>query len=594
MCHYPFLSVLGRSFNFCQNLGTSPNSSIGIPSARNFLAFCLLNLSPRIVSSSLHTKSGLEEPSVVPIFIPAEGTLHHVHRNCFRTSATNFSIRTFSCFSSSQSLDTSSDADAVSEHLASIPEKVYEVIMSCSGTDQLLESILDSLGIQLTTELVNDVIRRLRYEEKLAFRFFTWAGHQEGYTHEPPVYNDMIDILSSTRYKARQFGVVCDILDYMKRRNRNTVPSDALLAILRTYTDKHLSHLRIFAKKKRIRQKTPPEIDAFNLLLDSLCKCSLVREAELMFHRVKNKVVPNAETYNILFFGWCRLRDPKKAMKVLEEMMQMGHTPENFTYNAAIDSFCSAGMVSEARELFEFMRTKGSTISSPTARTYSIMIVALAKSDLMEECFRLLADMRSSGCLPDVSTYKDMVEGMCLAGKVDAAYKILEEMSRTGFPPDILTYNCFLKVLCKLRKAEEALVLCERMIESGCEPSVHTYNMLITMFFEMCEPDRALSMWDEMDRRGCARVVDTYGIMIDGLFNCGRTDDACLLLEEVINHGMKLPYQKFDAILMRLSAIGNLHAIHRLSEHMRRFYNVAMARRFAISQKKKSMSLRRR
>ncbi|XP_038975593.1 pentatricopeptide repeat-containing protein At1g73400, mitochondrial-like [Phoenix dactylifera] len=556
MCRHTFVSVLGRSLNFRRNLGASPNSSIGISSARNFLAFCLLNLSPRIVSSSLHTKSGLEEPSA--------------------------------------GLDASGDADAAGEHLAAVPEKVYAAIMSCSGADQLLESILDSLGIQPTTELVNDVIRRLRYEEKLAFRFFTWAGHQEGYNHEPPVYDDMIDILSSTKYKARQFGVVCDILDCMKRRNKNTVPIDALLAILRTYTDKHLTHLRKFAKKKRIRQKTPPEVDAFNLLLDSLCKCSLVREAELMFHRVKNKVVPNAETFDILFYGWCRMRDPKKAMKVLEEMMQMGHAPENFTYNAAIESFCGAGMVSEARELFEFMRTKGSAISSPTARTYSIMIVALAKSDLMEECFRLLADMRSSGCLPDVSTYIDMIEGMCLAGKVDAAYKILEEMSKTGFPPDILTYNCFLKVLCKLRKAEEALVLCERMIESGCEPSVHTYNMLITMFFEMCEPDRALSMWDEMDRRGCARVVDTYGIMIDGLFNCRRTDDACLLLEEVINHGMKLPYQKFDAILMRLSAIGNLHAIHRLSEHMRRFYNVAMARRFAISQKKKSMRLRRR
>ncbi|WOL07389.1 pentatricopeptide repeat-containing protein [Canna indica] len=471
--------------------------------------------------------------------------------------------------------------------------KVYEALLSASGSGESLENALDVLDIELTTELVDDVLQMLRYEEKLAFRFFTWAGRQYGYSHEPHTYNFMIDVLSSTNYKAKQFGVVCDILDYMKRNNKSSVPVNTLVTILRTYTEKHLTHLRKFAKKKRIKMRTPPETDAFNLLVDALCKCSLVKEAENMFHRLKSKVTPNAETYNIMFFGWCRVRDPKKAMKVLEEMIKMGHTPENFTYNAAIDSFCSSGMVSEARELFEFMRNEGSTISSPTAKTYSLMIIALAKSDQLDECFKLLAVMRVSGCLPDVSTYKEIVEGMCLAGKVDAAYKVLEMMAETGFRPDILTYNCFLKVLCNLKKAGEAIRLCEKMIEAGCEPSVHTYNMLITMYFEMGEPDRAVYMWQEMERRGCARVPDTYGIMILGLFNCDREDDACFLLAEIIERQIKLSYPSFDSILSRLSKIGNLSAIHQLSEHMRRFYNVAMSRRFAISQKKRRISLRR-
>ncbi|XP_072993817.1 pentatricopeptide repeat-containing protein At1g73400, mitochondrial [Typha latifolia] len=560
--------------------------------------------SPRIFASSCPSGSSHEKFS---LFITPFRSTSLYPNGVFSSSSyfvnldqsSNFSARAFSCMPSLEILTTDDarsycSSNARDEHLVSASNRVYETIISDINSSRSLERTLDSLDIELTTELVNDVIQRLRYEEKLAFRFFTWVGHQEGYTHEPETYNFMIDILSSTRYKAREFGVVCDILDHMKRRGKNSVPLDALLMILKAYTDKHLTHLRKFAKKKRSKMKTPPEIDAFNLLLDSLCKCSLVREAEVMFHRVKSKLSPNAETYNILFFGWCRIRDPKKAMKVLEEMLEMHYTPENFTYNAAIDSFCSAGMVSEARELFEFMRTKGSTISSPTAKTYSIMIVALAKSDMMDESFKLLADMRSCGCLPDVSTYKDMIEGMCLAGKVEAAYKILEEMSKTGFPPDILTYNCFLKVLCNLKKQEEALGLCDRMIDAGCEPSVHTYNMLITMFFEIGESDRAINIWHEMDKRGCERTVDTYGIMISGLFNSERMENACSLLEEVMDRGLKLPYQKLDAIMLWLSAVGNLRLIHCLSEHMRKFYNVAMARRFAISQKKKSMSLRRK
>ncbi|KAH7686591.1 TPR-like protein [Dioscorea alata] len=525
--------------------------------------------------------------------------------NPYRTSSTRFNAIPSSIFifqSKSSSFYTNSPfpspksfSSLTSKDEARIPvaDQVFDAISSSSGSGRSLETTLDSLGIQLSTELVLDVIHRLRYEEKLAFRFFTWAGHQDSYAHERQTYNFMIDVLSSTKYKNKQFGVVCDVLDYMKRRCCNSVPVDALITILRTYTDKHLTHLRKFAKKKKLKLKTEPALDAFNLLLDSLCKCCLVEEAVLLFHRMKSKVVPDANTYSILFFGWCRVRDPKNAMKVLDEMLQRGHTPENFTYNAAIDAFCSAGMVSEAKELFEFMRTRGSTISSPTAKTYSIIIVALAKADQMDECFRLLADMRDCGCLPDVSTYKDLIEGLCLAGKIDDAYKVLDEMGHKGFPADILTYNCFLNVLCNLKRSEEAMRLCERMIELSCEPSVHTYNMLITMFFEMGEPDRAIGVWHEMDNRGCARNADSYSVMIEGLLRFERIDNACFLLDELIESGMKLPYRSFDSLLMRFSEIGNLRAIHRLSDHMRKFYNVAMARRFAISEKKKSMSLRR-
>ncbi|KAJ0106034.1 hypothetical protein Patl1_19478 [Pistacia atlantica] len=455
-----------------------------------------------------------------------------------------------------------------------------------------MEKALDSVGVELSTDSVVEVLQRFHLEEKIAFRFFMWAGQQENYAHEAKTYNLMMDILSSTKYKVKQFRIICDMLEYMKRNEKNVVPVDVLLLILRRYTEKHLTHVQKFAKKKKIRVKTQPEINAFNLLLDALCKCSLVEYAEAMCKRVKNKIKLDGNTYNILFFGWCRVRDPKQGMKVLEEMIQIGHTPDNFTYNTAIDTFCKAGMVTEAAELFEFMRTKGSTISSPTAKTYAIMIVALVQNDRMEECFKLLGHMINSGCLPDVTTYKEFIEGMCLAGKVEQAYKFLEEMGNKGFPPDIVTYNCFLKVLCDNKKSNEALRLYERMIEVGCFPSVQTYNMLISMFFELGEPDGAFQTWHEMDKRGCAQDTDTYCVMIDGLFDCNKVEEACFLLEEVVDRGLKLPYRKFDSFLMQLSVNGNLKAIHKLSEHMRKFYNPSMARRFAQNQKQISRSLR--
>ncbi|XP_043698876.1 pentatricopeptide repeat-containing protein At1g73400, mitochondrial-like [Telopea speciosissima] len=516
---------------------------------------------------------------------------------CVLTPLTVF--RVFSCSFCSEVLSVDRRiggcrTNVQDESIAIDSDILYKTIIENSSVERSMEKALDQAGIKLRTELVDEVLRRLHFEEKIAFRFFMWAGHQEGYSHQPQTYNEMFDILSSTKYKVKQFRIVCDMLDYMKRKDRNSVPIEVLLTILRNYTEKHLTHLQKFTKKKRIRVKTQPETNAFNLLLDALCKCSLVEEAEAMFMKIKNKVSPDANTYNILFFGWCRVRNPTRGMRVLEEMIDLGLTPDNFTYTTAIDTFCKAGMVSEAAALFDFMRTKGSTMSSPTAKTYTIMIVALAQSDRIGECFKLLADMRDSGCLPDVSTYKELIEGMCSVGKIEETYRVLEEMGKKGYPPDIVTYNCFLKVLCDLRKADEALILYGRMIEVGCVPSVHTFNMLITMFFEISDSDGAFETWHEMDKRGCLRNTDTYCVMIEGLFGCAKREDACFLLEEVVNKGMKLPYQKFDSFLKQLSLIGDLQAIHRLSEHMRRFYNTAMARRFALSQKRKSMALRRK
>lgn len=465
---------------------------------------------------------------------------------------------------------------------------MYQAVIENSGADDDMEKALDHFGLRLTTDLVVEVLHRLHFEEKVALRFFMWAGHQEFYDHEPQAYNEMIDILSTTRYKIKEFQIVTDLLDYMKRHKKKHVPDEALLTILRKYTEKHLSYLSKFPKKK-FRVKTQPEIKALNLLLDALCKCCLVKDAETMFNKVRKMIKPDANTYNILFFGWCRIRDPNGGMRILEEMIKMGHTPDNFTYNTAIDTFCRAGKVTEAADLFDFMRTKGSTISSPTSRTYATMIGALVRSNRMEECQKMIEDMINTGCLPDVTTYKELIEGMCLAGKTDEAYKFLENMGNKGYPTDIVTYNCFLKVLCDNQKSDDALKLYGKMIQVGCIPSVHTFNMLISMFFVMGDPAGAFETWDEMDKRRCARDTDTYCVMIEGLFGCNKANDACFLLEEVVNKGMKLPYQKFDSILKHLSAMGDLHSIHILSEHMRKFYNHAMARRYALNQRYKSM-----
>ncbi|KAK9141863.1 hypothetical protein Syun_011263 [Stephania yunnanensis] len=471
-------------------------------------------------------------------------------------------------------------------------DEVCKIIVENHGADRSIEAALDLVGIELSTELVNNVLQKLHFEEKLAFRFFMWAGRQEHYAHQSETYNQMIDILSSTKYKVKQFRIVCDMLDYMKRNDRNSVPVEVLLVILRKYTEKHLSYLQKFTRKKKIRVKTQPEINAFNLLLDALCKCSLVEEGEVMFKKLKknNKVVPDANTYNILFFGWCRVRNPARAMRVLEEMIEMSHVPDNFTYNTAIDSFCRVGMVSEAVELFDFMRSRGSTMSSPTAKTYVIMIVALARSDKMEECRKLIDDMSSTGSLPDVSTYKELIEGLCLAGKIEEAYKFLEEMGNKGYPCDIVTYNCFLKVMVDFSKAYHVLRLFEFMLLGDGVCGFQQYNFEVSAFYCLGQLNGLINTQIDIEKSYLKLETDLH--MKGGLFGIFAKQNECHLLQKILNKDKSLWWKMLDYFCMQLSKTFNLNVHLKLTSFMWKMVNSSMFFQYARTQIKKGKGQR--
>ncbi|KAF9677515.1 hypothetical protein SADUNF_Sadunf08G0115700 [Salix dunnii] len=179
-----------------------------------------------------------------------------------------------------------------------------------------MEKALDQLELELITDLFLEVLGRLNFEENIAFRFFMCAGRQENYSQEPCACNEMIEI----RHEEEDKGQV------------------------------------------------QSEINAFNLL-DALCECSLVKDADVLFKTVKNKVKPGANAYNVLFFRWCKVRNPAREMKVLKEMIQLGLPTGSFTCITSIVTLCRAGAVTKAADLFVFMSTKDSIMSSLAAKT---------------------------------------------------------------------------------------------------------------------------------------------------------------------------------------------------------------------------------
>jgi hypothetical protein len=71
------------------------------------------------------------------------------------------------------------DVEKKYKRLESDADKLYNAVIDNSNPYDNMEKALEQVGLELTTELVVEVLHRLRFEEKIAFRFFTWAGHRE-------------------------------------------------------------------------------------------------------------------------------------------------------------------------------------------------------------------------------------------------------------------------------------------------------------------------------------------------------------------------------------------------------------------------------
>eukprot|EP00252_Welwitschia_mirabilis_P018921 TRINITY_DN4242_c0_g1_i1.p1 TRINITY_DN4242_c0_g1~~TRINITY_DN4242_c0_g1_i1.p1 ORF type:complete len:260 (-),score=31.19 TRINITY_DN4242_c0_g1_i1:114-893(-) len=165
-------------------------------------------------------------------------------------------------------------------------DKVCHIIRQNCEAGQDMESSLDKCGVKMTPQLVEKVLAQFKFQEKAAFRFFTWAGRQEGYRHVRHTINEMIDILSNTRYKSRQFSLICALLE--QKKTMDNLPVEVFVNILREHAEKNLKLPEKRVRTGRIKSiKAKLEVNSLNILLDSLCKCNLVLEAQNLFEKLK-------------------------------------------------------------------------------------------------------------------------------------------------------------------------------------------------------------------------------------------------------------------------------------------------------------------
>ncbi|KAL6007430.1 hypothetical protein ACLOJK_032927 [Asimina triloba] len=423
------------------------------------------------------------------------------------------------------------------EQISANAEKICRVISS--GENSNIQSSLDHLGIEVSSELVEEALQRLSNAGVLALWFFRWAEKQPGFKHTTESFHALIEALG----KIKQFKLIWKSVDTMKSNGLLTRETFGLITRRYARARKVKGGIEAFEQMEKYGFK--PELSDFNRLIDTISKSRNVKSAQELFDSMKKRrFSPDLKTYTILLEGWGHQCDLLRLKEVYQEMKDEGFEPDAVTFGILINAHCKARRIDEAVGIYNEMVSKNCT---PTPHIYCTLINGLGSHKRLDEALEFFELSKSSGFGPEIPTYNAVVGSYCWVRQFDNAFKVVDEMKRCGIGPNSRTYDIIINHLIKATRMKDAYSLFQRMgNEIDCKPGLNTYTMMISMLCADGRLDLAMRVWKQMNSEGVLPCMHMFSALINGLCDENRLDEACKYFQEMLDKGLRPPGQLFS------------------------------------------------
>lgn len=394
-----------------------------------------------------------------------------------------------------------------------------DILQEPGSSMSLVKHKLESCGVAASSELVVEVLSRVRNHWEEAFTFFLWATKQPGYAHSLRAYHSMISILG----KMRKFDTAWALIDEMRggRTGTSLVTPHTLSIMIRRYCAVHDVGKAINTFYAHKRFKFGVGIEEFQNLLSALCRYKNVQDAEQLLFCNRNVFPFDTKSFNIILNGWCNvIGSMREAERFWREMSNRGIQRDVVSYSSIISCYSKATNLNKVLKLFNQMKEME---IAPDRKVYNAVVHALAKASFVKEALSLMKTMEGKGIAPDSVTYNSLIKPLSRARKINEAKEVFDEMLQRGLSPTIRTYHAFFRIQ---KSGEEVFMLLEKMKETGCHPDKDTYIMLIRRFCRWRQLDNVFKLWSEMSENGVGPDRSSYIVLIHGLFLNGKLEEA--------------------------------------------------------------------
>ncbi|KMS95812.1 hypothetical protein BVRB_004700 [Beta vulgaris subsp. vulgaris] len=439
-------------------------------------------------------------------------------------------------------------------------DKIYRIINDSSSTQNLKES-LNSSGISISNELIDSVLKRVRFSHSnplQALEFFNLMARTKGFYHTQFSLDTMLYILGRTR----KFEQMWEVLIDTKRKDRDLISHRTLQVVLGRIA-KVCSVRQTVDGFKRFK-RIAPELDTscFNALLRVLCQEKTMVDARNVYHSLKNQFKPNLYTFNILLSGW---KSSEDAEAFFEEMKDLGVKPDIVSYNSLIDVFCKSGETKKAYQMLDEMQKQE---VSPDVITYTSLIGGLGLAGQPDKARELLSEMKEYGCYPDVAAYNAAIRNFCIAKRLGNAYELMNEMVGKGLSPNPTTYNLLFRVYYWSNDLKSSWSLYQQMKAAGCLPNTQSCMFLIRLCKRQEMVEMALELWNDMVEKGFGSFILVSDVLFDLLCDLGKLVEAERCFLQMVEKGQKPSNVSFKRIKVLMELANRHENLKTLSDKM--------------------------
>ncbi|XP_052199376.1 pentatricopeptide repeat-containing protein At2g19280 isoform X2 [Diospyros lotus] len=287
-----------------------------------------------------------------------------------------------------------------------------------------------------------------------------------------------------------------------------------------------------------------PDIIAYTMVVDSLCKMCCVKEAtSLLFKMTEMGITVDSVSVSSLIDGYCKVGRLDNAV----DLLKIFKVPSNvYIYNSLLSKLCGDGNMIAAANMFQEMLELG---FHPDCFSYTTIIGGYCKTGDIMKALNFLGRMLKRGVKKSVATYTMLVDGYCKSGNTDMAQNMFQKMVTEGLDPDIVAYNALMDGYGKNGLLHKAFEILDMMRSIGVSPDIVTYNTLIHSLIIRGYVTEAKAILDELIRRGFTPDILTFTNVIAGFSNKGNFEEAFLVWFYMNDHGMKPDVVTCSALL---------------------------------------------
>ncbi|KAA8518814.1 hypothetical protein F0562_016412 [Nyssa sinensis] len=347
------------------------------------------------------------------------------------------------------------------------------------------------------------------------------------------------------------------------------------------------------------------DVASYNILLKSCCLAARVDLAQDIYREVQQLESSGALkldvfTYSTIIKVFADAKLWQMALKINEDMLSAGVTPNTVTWSSLISACASAGLVEQSIKLFEEMLLAG---CEPNSQCCNILLHACVEACQFDRAFRLfqswkgsgfqkafnetyhgktethqtlMDEMKTVGLSPNHISWSILIDVCGGSGNVEAAMQILKSMHEAGVQPDVISYTTAIKVCVENKNLKTAFSLYAEMKRHQIQPNLVTYNTLLrarSKYGSLQEVQQCLAIYQDMRKAGyksndyyLKQLIEEWceGLIQDNNQNKGQSSSHALtdlggpqslLLEKVAVHLQKSGAESLAINLQGLSKV---------------------------------------